>query len=63
MMLEKIFFKTEEDRLCDKYTRLMNQAYKVALFDKEKSDKLNARAKKLLDYIKQRNYKNVDNLV
>ena len=40
--------KTREELLCDKYSRLMERAYKVALIDKEKSDQLNSRAKKIL---------------
>ncbi|MDR5589626.1 Lacal_2735 family protein [Christiangramia sp. SM2212] len=40
--------KTREERLCDKYSRLMQRAYKIALIDKEKSDQLNARARKIL---------------
>ncbi|WP_237708873.1 Lacal_2735 family protein [Gillisia marina] len=41
-----MLFRTEEERLCQKYTALMEKAFKTALFDKEKSDKINARAKK-----------------
>ncbi len=40
--------KSKEERLCEKYSRLMQRAYKVALIDKEQSDKLNIRAKKIL---------------
>lgn len=40
--------KTREERLCEKYTRLMQRAYKMALIDKEKSDQLNSRAQKIL---------------
>ncbi len=40
--------KTREERLCEKYSRLMHRAYKLALHDKEKSDQLNSRAKKIL---------------
>ena len=38
--------KSKEERLCEKYSRLMQRSYKVALIDKEQSDKLNIRAKK-----------------
>lgn len=41
--------KTREERLCAKYSRLMERAYKLALIDKEKSDQLNSRAKKIMD--------------
>ena len=40
--------KSKEERLCEKYSRLMQRAYKIALIDKEQSDKLNLRAKKIL---------------
>lgn len=60
MMIDIMFFKTEEERLCKKYTALMGRAFKVALVDKEKSDKLNARAKKILEQLKRMNYKGVD---
>ena len=40
--------KTREERLCEKYSRLMHRSYKLALTDKEKSDQLNNRAKKIL---------------
>ena len=40
--------KTREERLCDKYKRLMQRAYKMALIDKNKSDQLNSRAQKIL---------------
>ena len=60
MMIDIMFFKTEEERLCQKYTSLMEKAFKTALFDKEKSDKINARAKKILEQLKRKNYKGVD---
>ena len=40
--------KTREELLCEKYSRLMHRAYKIALFDKKKSDQLNSRAKKIM---------------
>ncbi len=40
--------KSREERLCEKYSRLMQRSYKIALIDKEKSDRLNDRAKKIL---------------
>jgi len=60
MMMDIMFFKTEEERLCQKYTALMDKAFKTALFDKEKSDKINARAKKILEQLKRKNYKGLD---
>ncbi len=58
--MDIMFFKTEEERLCQKYTALMDKAFKTALFDKEKSDKINARAKKILEQLKRKNYKGLD---
>lgn len=40
--------KSREERLCEKYSRLMQRAYKTALIDKEKSDQINLRARKIL---------------
>lgn len=61
MMLGSLLFKSEEERLCSQYSRLMNRAYKLALVDKEKSDKLNARATKIMEQLKRMNYKGLDN--
>lgn len=47
--------KTKEERLCDKYKQLMQRAYKIALIDKEKSDKLNSRAEKIMAELKRMN--------
>ena len=47
--------KTREERLCEKYTLLMQQAYKIALIDKEKSDKLNYKARKILAELRRMN--------
>lgn len=58
--MEITLFMTAEERLRHKYTALMEKAFKTALFDKEKSDKINARAKKILVQIKRMNYKGVD---
>ncbi|RKS45062.1 hypothetical protein BC962_2737 [Gillisia mitskevichiae] len=60
MMIDIMLFKTEEERLCQKYTALMHKAFKIALVDKEKSDKINARAKKILEQLKRKNYKGLD---
>lgn len=47
--------KTREERLCEKYSRLMQRAYKIAPIDKEKSDQLNSRAKKIMAELKRMN--------
>ncbi len=47
--------KTKEERLCAKYCSLMQRAYKAALIDKEQSDRLNSRAKKILQELKRMN--------
>ncbi|MFV8226756.1 Lacal_2735 family protein [Christiangramia aquimixticola] len=52
--------KTREERLCEKYSRLMEQAYKIALVDKEKSDQLNSRANKILAEIRRMNSRLVE---
>lgn len=56
-------FRNEEDRLSHKYTQLMNRAYNLALVDKEKSDKINERAQKILEQLKRMNYKKLDNFI
>lgn len=61
MMLGNLFYKSEEDRLCEKYSELMSQSFKVALTNKEKSDKIKARAKKILQQLKRMNCKKIDN--
>ncbi|PTX44152.1 hypothetical protein C8P64_0122 [Christiangramia gaetbulicola] len=45
--------KSREERLCEKYSRLMQRSYKIALIDKEKSDRLNYRARKILAELKR----------
>ncbi|AVR47434.1 hypothetical protein C7S20_10670 [Christiangramia fulva] len=45
--------KTREELLCEKYSRLMARSYKLALTDKEQSDKLNERAVKILEELKR----------
>lgn len=52
--------QTKEERLCSKYCRLMERAYKIALIDKEKSDRLNSRAKKILEELKRMNCRLVE---
>jgi len=60
MMLGNLFYKSEEDRLCQKYSELMSQSFRVALTNKEKSDKIKARAKKILIQLKRMNCKKID---
>ena len=45
--------KSREERLCEKYSRLMQRAYKMALIDKAKSDQLNNRARKIWAELKR----------
>jgi len=59
-MLGNLFYKSEEDRLCQKYSELMSQSFRVALTNKEKSDKIKARAKKILIQLKRMNCKKID---
>ncbi|MCM4160724.1 Lacal_2735 family protein [Antarcticibacterium flavum] len=56
-------FRSEEDRLSHKYTRLMNRAYNLALVDKEKSDKINERAQKIREQLRRMNYRKLDNFI
>lgn len=60
VMFESILYKNEEERLCNLYQKLMNRSYKIALFDKEKSDKLNARAKKIMAHLRKNNSKLIE---
>lgn len=53
-------FRSKEECLCQKYTSMMNRAYEVALIDKKKSDKLNARAQKILRELRSLDYKGLD---
>jgi hypothetical protein len=59
-MFGNMLFRSKEECLCQKYSSLMNRAYKVALTDKKKSDKLNARARKILEELRSLNYKGLD---
>lgn len=52
--------KTREERLCEKYSRLMERSYKLALINKEESDKLNYRAKKILEELHRMDCQIVD---
>lgn len=60
MMFGNILFRSKEESLCQKYTSLMNRAYKVALRDKKKSDKLNERAQIIMEELKSIDYKGLD---
>lgn len=55
-MLENILFKSKEERLCQKYSNLMNRAFQAALKNKDRSDELNARAKEVLEELRALNY-------
>ncbi len=46
--------------MCDKYKQLMHRAYKVALTDKEESDRLNAKARKILNELQRMEYDKID---
>ena len=54
-------YRSEGDRLGQKYTQLMYRAFNLAPVDKEKSDKLNARAQRILKQLKRMHYKELDN--
>ncbi len=57
----KIFeTRTREECMCDKYTQLMHRAYRLALTDKEESDRLNEKAKKILSELRRMNYEKLD---
>ncbi|SKB65763.1 hypothetical protein SAMN05660776_2325 [Salegentibacter holothuriorum] len=57
----KIFeTKSTEECLCDKYTHLMHKSYKLALTDKAESDRLNERAKKILEELRRMQYDKID---
>ncbi|SDS04827.1 Lacal_2735 family protein [Gramella sp. MAR_2010_147] len=47
--------KSREERLCEKYSRLMHRSYKIAPINKEKSDQLNSRARKILAELRRMN--------
>ncbi len=59
----RFLYRSEEHRLSYKYTQLMNRAYQLALVDKEKSDKINERARKILIQLRNMNYKELDNFI
>lgn len=57
----KIFeTRTKEECMCDKYKQLMHRAYKIALTNKEESDRLNAKARKILNELQRMNYDKID---
>ncbi len=60
MMFGNLIYRNEEERLSHEFSRLMSRSFKMALVDKVKSDKLNARAKKILKQLKVLNYKKPD---
>ncbi len=59
-MFGNILFKSKEERLCQKYSSLMNRAFQAALTNKGRSDELNARAKEILKELRLLNYKDFD---
>ncbi|MCJ7758793.1 MAG: Lacal_2735 family protein [Gillisia sp.] len=59
-MFGNLLYRNEEERLRHEFSKLMNRSFKMALVDKEKSDRLNARAKKILKQLKKTNYKKPD---
>ena len=59
-MFGNILFKTKEEKLCQKYSSLMNRAFQAALTNKRKSDELNARAKNVLEELRSLDYKDLD---
>ncbi len=46
--------------MCDKYTQLMHRAYRLALTNKEESDRLNTKAKKILKELRRMDYEQID---
>jgi len=60
MMFGNLLYRNEEERLSHKFSKLMSRSFKMALVDKEKSDRLNARAKKILKQLKKMDYKELD---
>ena len=46
--------------MCDKYKHLMHRAYKIALTDKEESDRLNSKANKILEELRRMEYNKID---
>ncbi|WP_372919864.1 Lacal_2735 family protein [Salegentibacter sp.] len=57
----KIFeTRTKEECMCDKYKQLMYRAYKLALTDKEESDRLNEKARKILNELQRMEYDKID---
>lgn len=57
----KIFeTRTKEECMCDKYKQLMHRAYKLALTDKEESDRLNEKARKILNELQRMEYDKID---
>jgi len=55
MMFGNLLYRNEEERLGHEFSKLMSRSFKMALVDKEKSDRLNARAKKILKQLKRLN--------
>ena len=61
MPMFKIFEnKTREELLCAKFSRLMERSYKIALVDKEQSDRLHERACKIKMELQRMNCNLID---
>lgn len=56
MMFGNLLYRNEEERLSHEFSKLMSRSFKMALVDKEKSDRLNARAKKIRKQLNRMNY-------
>lgn len=56
MMFGNLLYRNEEERLSHEFSKLMSRSFKMALVDKEKSDRLNARAKKIRIQLNRMNY-------
>ncbi|HSP12939.1 MAG TPA: Lacal_2735 family protein [Salegentibacter sp.] len=52
--------RTREECMCDKYKQLMHRAFKLALTDKEESDRLNDKARKILNELHRMEYSKID---
>lgn len=55
-------FNTEskEERMCKKYSNLMQRSFRIAPADKERSDRLNSKARKILNELRRMNCSALD---
>ncbi len=57
----KIFeTRTREECMCAKYKQLMHRSFKLALTDKEESDRLNDKARKILNELQRMECDKID---